>query len=145
LSSNWAQLAEFPKECQTADSSACCVHSLCKDLPHSHRILNLVEIGFNRGAARSINDSTRLRSSSGVVFMSLTLPDGSIAVAIRILRFLLLFNHNLPGLDAVQDLFAVCLPGGIVRGVEERDTSEGMLEGFFVRIGCGRHGEYSGR
>jgi hypothetical protein len=134
LPSNWAQLAEFPKECQAADSSACCVHSLCKDLPHSHRILNLVEIGLNGGAARSIDDGTRLCSSSGVVFMGLALIDGSIGVAIRILRFLFLFNHNLPGLDAVQDLFAVFPPGGIVRGVEESNTSQGMLEGFFVRI-----------
>jgi hypothetical protein len=134
LSGNWTQLAEFPKECQAADSSACGVHSLCKNLPHSHRILNLVEIGLNRGTARSVDDGTRLCSSSGIIFMGLALPDGSIGVAIRILGFLLLFIHDLPGLDTVQDLFAVFLPGGIVRGVEESDTSQGMLEGFFVRI-----------
>jgi hypothetical protein len=58
-------------------------------------------MGLNGGAARSIDDGTRLCSSSGVVFIGLALPDSSIGVAIRILRFLLLFNHNLPGLDAV--------------------------------------------
>jgi len=39
----------------------------------------------------------------------------------------------------MQDLFAVCLPGGIVRVVQEGNGSEGVLEDFLGgSIGC-RH------
>ena len=132
LSGNWTQLTKFSEECQLAYGSACCVHSVCKHLPHSHRILDLVEIGLSRGAARSIDDSTSLCPTGGEVFIGPALHDGSIGKTIGILRVLLFFNHNLPGLDAVQNLFAVFFPGGIIRGVEEGDGSQGVLEGLFV-------------
>ena len=84
-------------------------------------------------AARSVDDSTSLSLPGSEVLIGLAPLNGSYSHSFRILRLCFFFHNDTPGLDSMQDLFTVCLPGGEVGVVEESDCSKRMLEHL---LGC---------
>jgi hypothetical protein len=63
--------------------------------------------------------------------------NGSLGHSFRVFRLSFFSHDNSPGLDSMEDLFAVRLPAGIVRVIEKRDDAKRVLEDLLVR-GIGR-------
>jgi len=59
--------------------------------------------------------------------------NSSYSHSFRVLRFYIFFHDDTSGLDSVQTLFAVCLPGSVVRVIGEGDGPKWMLEDLLVR------------
>jgi len=64
--------------------------------------------------------------------------NGSLVYSFRVLRFSFFSHDNSPSLDSTKNLFAVCLPAGIVRIVKKGDGTKWMLEDLLVRGSVGR-------
>jgi len=94
-------------------------------------------MGLDIRAARSVDNGASLGLLRSEVLIGPTSVDGGLGHSFRILGFLLFFHDDPPCLDAMQDLFTIRLPGGIVRRVQEGDGSERMLEDLLVG-GVGR-------
>ena len=132
LSRNRTQLAELSEERQTTNCGVCRIHLFCQYFPHPHRILNLDEMWLDFGATRSVDDSTSLGSPRGEILIGLTSMNVSLTHSFGVLRFFFIFHDDSPSLDSMKDLFAVCLPAGVVRVIEKSNSPEWVLEDFLV-------------
>jgi len=134
----------LPEECQAANSCVCRIHLLGQYFPHPHRVPNLVEVGLDFRAARSIDNSTSLSSSCGIILIASAPMNGSLGHSFGVFRFSFFSHDNSPSLDSMKDLFTVCLPAGVVYIVQKGDGAKRVLEDLLVRGVDGGHDDSIG-